>query len=263
MRTFLLLAYATLNTYLVYRLNFVLWRVRTMFSLLLLYFLWTQAFIGHATVAGYTEPMILTYIFLANFLNAVILSSRTDQIAGDIRSGAIINQLLKPYNYFSLVGTRELVDKVMNIAFSILEIIIFVVIFHPNFYIPTDSIGILVGLGFIIVALLISFFISFGLSVIAFWTSEIWAPRFIFMIFFSLVAGTLFPLDIFPKQIYNVLIFTPFPYLVYVPAKTIIHGVTGETIQFAIIALSWLAVVFSITMYTWRKGLREFAFFGR
>jgi ABC-2 type transport system permease protein len=234
-----------------------------MFSLLLLYFLWSQALIGNPNVAGYTAPMIFTYIFLANFLNAVVLSSRTDQVAGDIRNGAIINQLLKPLNYFYIVGTREVVDKIMNIAFSICEIIIFAAIFRPTFYIPHDLLNIFVFLGFVILALLISFYISLGLSLIAFWTSEIWAPRFIFMIFFSLVAGTLFPLDIFPKQLYDFLLLTPFPYLVFVPAKILILGVTPETTKFAVTGLVWLFIVFSITTIMWRKGLREFAFFGR
>lgn len=263
MRKFLLLASTTLSSYLVYRLNFVLWRVRTMFSLLLLYFLWSQALIANPNIAGYTTPMIFSYIFLANFLNAVVLSSKTDQIAGDIRNGAIINQLLKPLNYFYIVGTREVVDKIMNIAFSIVEILLFAFIFRPPFFFQQDPLSLLVFIAFILLALLISFYISFGLSIIAFWTSEIWAPRFIFMIFFSLVAGTLFPLDIFPKQIYEFLIYTPFPYLVYVPAKIFVHGVNAETIKFAIIGIVWLVGIIIITTSMWKKGLREFAFFGR
>ncbi len=254
---------ATVNTYIAYRLNFILWRVRTMFSLLLLYFLWTQALLASPEIAGYTKPMIFTYIFLANFLNAVILSSRTDQIAGEIRNGDIINFILKPSSYFFRVGSREVVDKILNTLFSIAEIFLFTLIFKPEFVLPSDVLHIAVFLGFIVLATLISFYISTSLSLIAFWTSEIWAPRFIFMIFFSIVAGTLFPLDIYPEPLYNALLFTPFPYLVYVPAVVFIKGLTSETYYFAAGGVFWLITTWGLVTYMWRKGLREFAFFGR
>ena len=207
--------------------------------------------------------MIFTYIFLANFLNAVVLSSKTDQISGEIRNGAIINLLLKPVPYFLIVASREVVDKLMNIAFSIVEILLFAFIFRPEFFIQTNPVAILAFIGFVILALLLSFYISLGLALIAFWTSEIWAPRFIFMIFISLIAGTLFPLDIFPKQYYDIFLMTPFPYLVYVPAYTFINGITDQTAQFAINGAIWLVVVITIAILMWKKGLKDFEFFGR
>jgi ABC-type uncharacterized transport system permease subunit len=72
---------------LAYRLNFVLWRVRNIFGLLFLYFLWVNVLQVNTHIKGYTAPFIFMYLFLANFLNAVVLSTKTDQVAGDILNG--------------------------------------------------------------------------------------------------------------------------------------------------------------------------------
>jgi ABC-2 type transport system permease protein len=248
---------------LAYRLNFILWRVRNVFTLLFLYFLWVNVLKVNTHIQGYTEPLIFTYLFLANFLNAVVLSTKTDQVAGDILNGNIINQLLKPISFFGIVGTRELVDKIINILFSIVEVSLFLLVFHPPIFIQSNPLNLLVFLFFVILALLISFFISFGLSMIAFWTTEIWAPRFIFMVLISMIAGTIFPLDILPPALYNIFMWTPFPYLVYVPVKVFLFGVTPQTVQFAVIGLIWLCLSYSCSLILWKKGIKSFSFFGR
>lgn len=263
MRKFFLFANTTLKTTLTYRLNFVLWRMRHMFSLILLFFLWNQAFINRPDVAGFTKPMMITYIFLSNFMNAVVLSTRTDQVAADIRDGRIINQLLKPFNYWISVGAREFADKITNIIFSIIELIIFVVIFQPEVFIATNGMNYLGFIFFVVIALILSFSISSALALIAFWTAEIWAARFIYMVFISLIAGTLFPLDIFPKYLYDAFLWTPGPYLIYVPIKVLIHGLNEETLWLAVKGLGWVCITFVLVQGMWRKGLKDFSFFGR
>lgn len=263
MRKYLLLAWVVLNTYIVYRTNFVMWRVRSVLTLLMLYFLWSQAAVGRAEIAGYSPAQIYAYIFLANFLNATVLSSRVDQLAGDILNGTIINQLLKPFSIFSLIGTREAVDKAVNILFSLAETALFIMIFQPPLTLRTDLATILTFTGFLSLALLLSFYISFSLSMLAFWTAEVWAPRFIFLVLISLLAGTMFPLDLFPEWIYTLMLLTPFPYLVYVPAKILVGGLTPEIVGFAIFGIGWLGLAGAVAHASWNKGLREFSFFGR
>ncbi|MCX7996472.1 MAG: ABC-2 family transporter protein [Patescibacteria group bacterium] len=263
MRKYLLLARATLKTYLAYRVNFIMWRIRSMLTLVMLYFLWSQAVVGKSEIAGYAPAEIYTYIFLANFLNATVLSSRVDQLAGDILNGTIINHLLKPFSIFSLIGTREVVDKMVNILFSIAEIALFISIFRPPLAFPADPIAVLGFLAFLLLALVLSFYVSFALSMLAFWTAEVWAPRFIFLILISMLAGSLFPLDLFPPVLYNVMLLTPFPYMVYVPAKIFVDGITPQVLDFAIFGLGWLGLVASLAHMSWLRGMKEFSFFGR
>lgn len=263
MRKLLILANVTIQTYVAYRVNFVLWRFRSLISLTALYFLWSQAVVNNPQVASYSREQIFSYIFLANFLNAVVLSSRVDQLAGDILNGSIINQLLKPLSIFTTLGVREIVDKLTNVIFSALEIVIFIALVRPTLFMQTDPLALLWFAVFAVMALLISFYISFSLSMIAFWTTEIWAPRFIFLVLISVLAGTLFPLDIFPTAVYQLMLLTPFPYLVYVPAHIFVAGYTPMVWQFLLIGGIWLGATALLSHALWKRGLREFTFLGR
>lgn len=263
MKKYLILVRTKIDEYLAYRINFIFWRIRNVFNLILIYFLWLNVYQNTSIVSGYTEAGIFTYIFIANILNAVVLSGKTDQVAGDILSGAIINQLLKPYSFFGMVLTREVADKIMNIAFSLVEISLFLLILRPEIILQTNPEGWIFLIVFTLLALALSFLISLSLSFIAFWSTEIWAPRFIFMILISLAAGTLFPLDILPEPLYNAFMLTPFPYLVYVPAQAYLLGYTSQTVQFLGIGFIWTALFYGVCVLLWKKGMREFSFFGR
>jgi ABC-2 type transport system permease protein len=77
------------------------------------------------------------------------------------------------------------------------------------------------------------------------------------------VAGSFFPLDLLPKPIYQMLLFSPFPYLFYLPAK-IFLGVSGkQLIPYYFISLSWVLIFWRLTSLMWAKGNKSFSFWGR
>ena len=111
--------------------------------------------------------------------------------------------------------------------------------------------------------IVIHFFLSFMLSLLAFWTTEVWAPRFIFWTLITMLAGAYFPLDILPKPIYYLLLLTPFPYLTFLPAKIYLTGLTVELFIPFTLGGVWMVILYLCAKKIWRKGLREFSFYGR
>lgn len=263
MAAFIILLQKKIDEYFVYRLNFILWRVRNIFNLLLLFFLWNTIYTNDVEIAGYTKDMIFTYILIANFVYAVVVSSRTDQFGGDILNGNIINFLLKPTSIFSYIGSREVADKVLNTLFAIGEILLFVLIFQPPFIFQSNILALGSFIVFMLLGICISFLLGFSMALFAFWSTEIWAPRFIFFVVISLVAGTLFPLDILPDVWQAWLMVTPFPYLVYAPAKAYVFGLTPEMTYHFGIAILWCIGLYYIAVWQWQTGLKQFSFFGR
>lgn len=100
MKKYLTIFYITLVQYFVYRLNFILWRVRNILGLIFLYFLWISVFIHRQTIFSYTADKIVTYILLVNILSSIVLDTRTAEVANEIRSGDLINYLIKPFSFF-------------------------------------------------------------------------------------------------------------------------------------------------------------------
>lgn len=97
---------------LIYRLNFILWRVRNILRLLMTYFLWAGVFTVSARVYNYTQADMVTYIFLVLFVQTAIVSAPSaDNIGGEIGTGDISNYLVKPLSYLKFWFTRDLASS--------------------------------------------------------------------------------------------------------------------------------------------------------
>ena len=242
--------------YFAYRLSFVLWRLRNVFNLLLIYFLWSGVFGNNQTVFSYTHDKITTYILLLNIISAIVLSTRTTNIASDILTGDIINFLLRPISFFKTIITTELSDKTINLTFSIIEITLLIFLLNLNIFIQTNILNYIFFIIAIFIGASISFFINLSLSFIAFWTPEVWAPRFIYFILINFLAGSFFPLDILPKPIYELFLITPFPYLIFLPIKIYLNGFTWQLVQPLIIGGVWVIVLYYFSRKMWAKGIK-------
>lgn len=263
MRKILAIAKVNLAQYLSYRLSFVLWRVRVIVSLLLIYFLWSSVYSSRLTIFSYSRTQMMTYILLIYLIGDVVYSSRTADLASQIRNGTIINQLLKPFPFFAAIFSREAVDKLLNLVFSALEIAIIVFLLKPTLFIQTDPIALLLTVVAILLGIVIAFFISFTISLIAFWSTEVWAPRFVFMVLITVLSGSYFPLDILPNTFYQLLLFTPFPYFTYLPTKIFINGLQPGYLWLFGISGIWAFISYRFAKFVWHKGITEFSFFGR
>lgn len=247
-----------------YRLNFILWRVRVVISILITYFLWQSVFRTQDVVLGYSQSRMLTYIMLITFINGVVLSTQTHKVAAEISLGNLSNFLLKPMNIFSFNIARDLADKTVNTVFSIVEIALLLIFLKPPIVIQTNIIWLIIFIGAVICAAALFFVINLILSFIGFWSYDTWAPRFIFYILITFLAGMYFPLDIFPSTVFNILKLLPFAYIVFFPIKIYLGEFTAlETIYGFVLIIFWLTFLYLFMIYIWRKGLRIYTAWGR
>lgn len=264
MRAYLIVARNTWDEIFTYRLNFVMWRVRVVLQFLTIYILWVGLSSNQQVLFGYSKSLILTYILGTSFLSAIVLSSRTQEIGENINSGDLSTFLIKPFDYFKYWFARDLGDKAMNIFFAIFEFAILFLLLKPPLFVQTDPIYLALTLLAIILATLLYFFFGSLLGMIGFWSPEIWAPRFLSYILVFFFAGGLFPLDIFPKAVYEVIRLLPFSYLLYFPLKIYLGQLSINEIIFGLLtSLTWILVFFLTVQFIWKKGLKRFGAEGR
>src|SRR3989344_5901660 len=145
-----------------YRLNFIMWRVRNVLQIFVVFFLWDTIFsFRESTLFGYDRDRILTYVFGLIFVKAFVFSARAQDVSGEIARGEIINYLLKPVNYFKYWLTRDISSKALNLAFATVEFGILYLILKPPLFFQTNPIIILLFLVSIILAMSTYFFILF------------------------------------------------------------------------------------------------------
>lgn len=249
----------------VYRLNFILWRVRSVIVILTIYFLWEAIFRSGGTIFGYTKEKILTYVFLSLVLRSLVMGLRSIDAAGEISDGKLSNYLLKPLNYHLYWFTRDIADKFLNILFSIGEIILLYFLLRPPIYFQTNP-GILgIFLVATILAMVLNFVFANIASNFAFWLpGNAWGFWFIYLVFQDFLGGVMFPLDIFPKAIYNLVTLLPFPYLLFVPVNIYLGKITGwDLARDLVVMIFWVGVGTLLIRTEWRVALKSYASEGR
>ena len=248
---------------LVYRLNFTLWRFRTVLQLLMVYFIWWTVFQTENQVFGYTESTILTYVLITALVRAIVLSSRIMDIGGHINEGGIVNFLVKPQGIIEFYFARDLADKALNISFVILELLLIYFLLKPEIIIQTNFIVILQFLLSIFLAIILYFSLSLAFGLLAFWLENIWGIYFIFFMIIEAFGGGLFPIDILPSPAAEMLLLTPFPYLLYFPAK-VYMGVltTGELLTGFSIFIFWVFAGWILMKKVLNAGLRTYTAVG-
>lgn len=255
----------TIGEYFAYRLNFIMWRVRTVFQLLTIYFLWWAIFQSRQEeIFGYSQKLILTYILGVSLLRAVVFASRTVDVGEQISRGDLTNFLLRPISYLKYWFTRDLADKVLNIFCAVFEVTLIFWLLRPSIMIQTNFLLLFLFLASAILALVLFFYINFLFGLLGFWTPEVWAPRFVFFIFIEFLAGGLFPLDILPKLLYETLQLLPFSYLLFFPLKIYLGQLSNlQILEGFTVGFFWVLIFYQIVKLVWHRGLLIYSAEGR
>lgn len=253
----------TWQQFLIYRVNFAMWRLRTILQLLLVYFIWWSVFQSQTQVFGYTTASILTYILVASLTRTIVLSSRASDLIDSINTGSIVNFLIKPLGFIRYYLTRDVADKLFNIGFFIAEVSLLILLLHPPIIIQTNFFVLALFFLALFGGLIIYFCINFIIGLTAFWVESSWGVLFLMTIILESLGGGLFPLDILPQRIFDGLMLTPFPYLIYFPAKLYLGTMSYPQIIFGFsIIFIWILVLILLMRILLEAGFRHFSAVG-
>ncbi len=250
----------------IYRLNFLLWRLRNVLRVLMTYFLWRGIFITNQNVYGYSQPQMLTYVFLVLAVQSFVLSAPSaDNIGGEIGSGDLSNYLVKPISYLKYWFTRDVSSKLLNIICAGFEVSLLWWILRPQIHFPAAPHVWLFFLTGCLSALLLYFFVNIATRFVAFWTPEsTWGAAFLSIIFIEIFSGMIFPIDILPKVFQMVLQFTPFPYLLFYPIAIFVGKIQGwDAVRILAQSAVWILVMLKLSQILWIKGLKVYGSEGR
>lgn len=264
MKKYWLIIKNTWAEYAAYRLNFILWRVRVVIRFLITFFLWSSIYSGDQNYFGYTRSTMLTYILLVYVVSNFVFATRTQEIGSIINEGSLTNYILKPLNFFKNLAARDLSDKLLNFGFTVFEFGILFYILKIPLLLQTNFWIIIISLLAFIGSVIIYFCISSLLGLIGFWTNEVWATRFIFIVLLDFIAGNFFPIDILPNSVVNFLSYTPFPYIFYFPVKIYLGQLTTiQIFQGIFMACVWSVILSLSVARVWKNGLRVYSAEGR
>lgn len=189
-----------------------------------------------------------------------MFTGRGWQLVGEISSGKISSYLVRPISYHLYALSLDMAQKTVHVVSAFFEVALLSYLVHGGLYLPRDPWTWALFSVAAVLASLLFFFMEFIVSSLAFWTSESGGPLFCFELFLQFAAGTFFPLDVLPEALRRFLSATPFPYMVYFPARIFLEKVTpGEAARLLAVETAWLAVFLTAALSVWRVGVRSYA----
>lgn len=216
--------------------------------------IWTAAYAGRAELAGYSRFEVTWYFAMAEL--AVFLSGGFFQnLSEEVKSGQIAYTLGRPYSF-------TLFQFSLNLGPALAQLPLLGLLGYGICTLAVGPLGfesaghlLAVVLSFLL-SLILQFALQLSLSLAAFWVEETVAFYWVYQKIF-LVTGTLMPLEFLPDSVSRVLVWTPFPYLTWAPAKILVHYTPEGVWPLLGAQAFWVLAASALAAWIFRLGVRR------
>jgi len=178
----------------------------------------------------------------------------------EIVEGKLSFRLLQPLDPGWHHFASHFAERFARLPFAIGLIVLFFGLYPQAFWQP--SLGqILLFLVFVTLAFALRFLMQYTLSMFAFWTERASALEQFWFLFYLFLSGLIAPLEVFPPALREIVLWTPFPYLIHVPASLLV-GLPVDVGRSLLVMLGWGTLFGVVYRWLWRKGLRQYSGMG-
>ena len=257
---------------LVYRGDFALGTLMRFLPIITQIFLWWAIFesmkfdtgVSDQTIRGYSYSDFVAYYLLTMLGRAFSsMPGLASGIAREVRDGDIKRFLVQPIDMVGFLLLSRVAHKLAYYSVAILPFALVFFLCRGYFPAPPDTATMLAFLASLILGFLLGYFLEASLGLVSFWFLEVTSLLFVYMLFSFFLSGHMFPLDMLPEPLNEIVRWLPFSYLAYFPASIWLGKVQGQEL-FAQLAVEAAWVVFFIVLSRWlfARGVRRYSGFG-
>jgi ABC-2 type transport system permease protein len=253
-RTLLLVYYAYMVEY---RAELFLWMLAGSLPLILMG-VWSQAAQGGQVGLS---PIDFIRYFLAVFLvRQFTMVWVIWEFEREVVEGKLSFRLLQPLNPGWHHFASHLAERFARLPFVMLLILLFFVLYPQALWVPRP-LNLLLCLVATFLAFVLRFTAQYAFSMIAFWSERANAIESLWFLFYLFLSGLIAPLAVFPEPVRQVILWTPFPYVINFPASLLV-GLPVNVPQSFAIMLGWIALFYGLYRWLWRLGLKRYSGMG-
>ncbi len=178
----------------------------------------------------------------------------------EVVQGKLSFRLLQPIDPVWHHFLSHISERFARFPFIFGLILLFFALYPQSFWIPSLQ-QFLIFFLFLILSFSLRFIIQYTFALCSFWIERAGAIEEIWSLPYAFLSGMIAPLDVFPPVIREVVLWTPFPYLIYVPASILV-GFPVDWVRAILTMLFWGILFFIINRWLWRKGLKQYSGMG-
>lgn len=202
-------------------------------------------------IEGYTKSELIWYIIIAELVTYSIYNTYK-QIADTVKSGEIVNMLLKPVNYIGYLisdSTASIIKLIINVFFAA----ILGTVLAGTINVSALNLG--VTLISIIISVFLGILIQIFIGLLSFYTEE---NKSFWLVIQKLQLLMVFtPLEFYPNIVQKILYVLPTTHMIFEPAKIFVHFTNINAIHLIAIQLASVVVMILIIIFMYRNGVKK------
>jgi ABC-2 type transport system permease protein len=178
----------------------------------------------------------------------------------EVVEGKLSLKLLQPLDPAWHHVARHIAEKMTRFPIAILLTLLFFSLYPQAFWIPHWQNALLCVVA-IALAFTLNFLIQYTFSLVAFWSERASSIQQFWFLFYIFLSGVVAPLSVFPEHVRAIVLWLPFPYLLYFPAALLVDFPL-PVLKSSLILLAWIVFFFVLNRWLWHRGLRHYSGMG-
>lgn len=256
--TLLAIMYALMTEY---RAELILWCLGGVFPFLMLG-IWHEV----AVQTGRALPMDTTTLaryFLAAFLvRQLTVVWVIWEFEYHVVTGRLSPYLLQPLDFGWRMLAAHLSEQVARVPFGLILIALFLALYPQAAWLPTPR-ELILGAISIYLAFTLRFLMQYSLAMLCFWYERASSLEQLQFLAYLFLSGMVAPLGFYPAPMRHLLMWTPFPYMLDLPANLLIGHSTSVPIgQAMAIVGGWIVAFYLLNRWLWHRGVRQYSAMG-
>lgn len=242
-----------------YRSELLLWALSMSLSFILMG-VWFEA--SARADVGLSQGDVVRYffcVFLVRQFTAVWVLWDLEQ---QIQKGQLSPQLLLPIDPIWKHLAGHVAERFARAPFVVGLVALFFGLYPSAFFVPS-VVDALLFMVLVVAAFLLRFAIQYTVAMACFWLERASAIETLHMLFYMFASGAIAPLEAFPPGLRDAVMLTPFPYLIWLPAKALMGTLEeGVLVRGLAVMTAWFIGFVVLNRVLWRAGLRRYSSMG-
>lgn len=178
----------------------------------------------------------------------------------EVVEGTLSPKLLQPIDPVWHHVAEHIAERCARLPFVFGLILFYFVLYPQAFWFPNLG-NFLLFLIVVLMAFALRFLIQYTLALFAFWTERASAIEQLWLLPYMFLSGITAPLEVFPELVGQIVLWTPFPYLINFPVSLLV-GLPVDIGRGLLAMFAWGVIFFGLNRWLWRKGLKQYSGMG-
>lgn len=245
-----------------YRAEVIIWMLSGTLSLVMMLVWMAQAASAPGgNVNGYSAQEFASYFLSTWFVSQLLVVWVTYELDFDIRQGQLSPKLMRPLDPMWMHYLGHVSERVFRLLPMLGLITVFAFLSGAHF--TTDWRVYPVVLGLALLGFTVRFLWEYAVGLLAFWTESSNSFHELMWLAYAALGGMFAPLSFYPQWVQNIAVWTPFPYMLGLPAQLLAGKATlAQAGQGALVLSAWLIIFWFVRLFVWRTGLKKYGAVG-